>query len=238
MGLSMMESLELIKVLHGRPQIRGPQAVALVRARVPGVVMDCTESTPERASWKMARPGHEPTEFVATIDEARAAGLLKSPTWSKYPARMLKWWAASTGTQELFGDVLTIAVSVDGTEDFDEVPEREPVVALEQVTPGAIEPDVVTAPAAEIGIAVAEGREAKLADGRIRARSLRTDTGLRCLIEAKTDAEPAWRSIWYSPTVSADEAADVVREAATRVAMHGIEAIESEGELRTGAAPA
>lgn len=247
MGLSVMESLELVKVIHGRPQIRGPQAVALVRARLPGVVMDCTESTPEAASWTMARPGGERRTFRATIGEARAADLLKSPVWKRHPARMLKWWAASQGTQELFGDVLTIAVTVEGEDAADTVPVSEPVVEVDRSLPleaaggiarvesaaesrgDAADAEVVTGPMRELAGLVADGSVASLADGRIRARSIKTDGGVRCMIEAQDAEGGAWRSIWYSGTVDPKDAKSVVHDAAIGVILSGIAEVETTG---------
>jgi hypothetical protein len=56
----------------------------------------------------MERPGWEPKEFTFTWEQAAAAGLTtkKDSAYTKYPARCLKWQAASEGAQEMFGDVL------------------------------------------------------------------------------------------------------------------------------------
>jgi hypothetical protein len=139
LGLGFMESLDAVKVIHGTPQIRGAQAVALVRSRLPGAQLECVTHDDKRnteAVWKMARPGEDAKVFRVTLEDAKRAGLTKSQTWTKYPDRMLKWWAASQGCQELFGDVLSIAVESGGGDDL----EAEPAIHAAAATVAEFEP--------------------------------------------------------------------------------------------------
>lgn len=226
LGLGFLTSLEVVQVIHGRPQVRGPSAVALIRARMPEAKLVCV--TPDadkgtRAVWIMARPGGAEQEFVATIEGAKAAGLLKSPSWQKYPDRMLKWWAASIGCQELFGDVLMIAIHEDGEgepsppEDVPAVEVAE-IVEVAEVGADAEEPqgeivymqaDPLTAASTEahqVGDEIAAGRAVECKCGTlVRAKSLTTDTGYRVMLEARKGETP-WTSIWYSTAcVTADD---------------------------------
>jgi len=107
MGMDLPRALETIKVIHGMPTIRGPQALHLIRERTRGATLECKESTRARAVWKLGRPGQKAKEFVATREQVEQAGLdKKNGLWNVYPERMLKWHAFSEGAQELFGDVL------------------------------------------------------------------------------------------------------------------------------------
>jgi hypothetical protein len=107
MGMDLPRALETIKVIHGMPTIRGPQALHLIRERTRGAILDCVESTEERCEWKLARPGARAKTFCATREEVGRAGLPdRNDLWNRYPKRMLKWHAFSEGAQELFGDVL------------------------------------------------------------------------------------------------------------------------------------
>jgi hypothetical protein len=107
MGLDFSRALETIKVIHGMPTIRGPQALHLIRERARGAIVECLESTDKVAVWKLARPGEAPKEFRGTREQVDKAGLPnKNPLWNLYPERLLKWHAFSEGAQELFGDVL------------------------------------------------------------------------------------------------------------------------------------
>jgi hypothetical protein len=166
LGLGFMESLDAVKVIHGTPQIRGAQAVALVRARLPGAQLECVTDDDKRhteAVWNMARPGEDAKAFRVTLEDAQRAGLTKSQTWTKYTDRMLKWWAASIGCQELFGDVLSIAVESGGGGDELEA-EPAPVAELEPVSdvPPPAQPQSAAIATQVVDAEVVEGDESDL----------------------------------------------------------------------------
>jgi hypothetical protein len=108
MGMDMLKSLEVIKVIHGTPTIRGPKALDLIRERTRNATLDCTESTSTTCTWLLGRPGEQPKAFTKSRDQVDRAKLAeKNPLWNTYPERMLKWHTFSEGAQELFGDVLS-----------------------------------------------------------------------------------------------------------------------------------
>ena len=107
LGMSFMEAIDRIKVIHGTPVIRGSAAINHIHERCKGAKCRCITSTTTEAVWIMSRPGWEPKEFRFTWDDAIKAGLLKNEIYKLYPARCLKWQAASEGAQEMFGDVLS-----------------------------------------------------------------------------------------------------------------------------------
>lgn len=107
MGFDITRALKTIKVIHGQPTIRGPQALHLIRERTKNATLECVRGTKDECVWFLGRPNAKPKEFIATRDQVNAAGLpQKNDLWSKYPERLLKWHAFSEGAQELFGDVL------------------------------------------------------------------------------------------------------------------------------------
>lgn len=107
MGMDFLRALETIKIIHGMPTIRGPQALHLVRERTRGATLECEESSDSRCVWLLGRPGATPKHFTGTREQVERANLPnKNSLWNVYPSRMLKWHTFSEGVQELFGDVL------------------------------------------------------------------------------------------------------------------------------------
>jgi len=107
MGMDFLRALETIKIIHGMPTIRGPQALHLVRERTRGAVLECVESADDRCVWRLGRPGTQPKQFTGTREQVERAELpARNNLWNVYPARMLKWHTFSEGVQELFGDIL------------------------------------------------------------------------------------------------------------------------------------
>jgi len=136
LGMGAVEALSKIKVLHGTPTLRGPAAVAHIRSLggkidcITGLISKlCVErdeslkellvypkliktleqhgEDPEKVSvWRTERDGLE-RFFWYSISQAEAAGLTqRNAVWRAYPARMVKWQAASEAAQEVFGDWL------------------------------------------------------------------------------------------------------------------------------------
>ena len=107
LGMSFMEALDRIKVIKGTPVIRGSAAINHIHERCAGAKCRCISSTDTEAVWRMERPGWETREFRYTWEQAVNSGIVKrNDVYKAYPARCLKWQAASEGAQEMFGDVL------------------------------------------------------------------------------------------------------------------------------------
>jgi len=75
----------------------------------------------EVSVWLMGRPGWDDMTYIYTRDQAEDSGLLEGDFWHRFPERSLKWQTASTGTQEMFGDVLE---GLYLAEEFDHGPRR------------------------------------------------------------------------------------------------------------------
>ena len=107
LGMSFMEALDRIKVIKGTPVIRGSAAINHIHERCAGAKCRCIKSTDTEAVWSMERPGWEAREFRYTWAQAESSGIVKrNEVYKLFPARCLKWQAASEGAQEMFGDVL------------------------------------------------------------------------------------------------------------------------------------
>jgi hypothetical protein len=150
MGYDMITSLTLIKVIHGTPSIRGPQALALIKNRVhKGDNGDeCIESTPERCVWVLRRPGHPERTFTLLRSQIPEAQIAKNTLWKSYPARLLKWQCYSEGAQEIYADILlgtalTEAVEADPEDDADDVPYAEAPRSRPAAPPPRRDHDVV-----------------------------------------------------------------------------------------------
>ena len=105
-GLPLMQSLQNIAVINGRPCIWGDAMIALVRN---SPLCEYINETVENgvATCKVKRKG-EP-EYVSTFSEiqAKQAGLWgKAGPWKLYPERMLKMRARGFALRDVFADVL------------------------------------------------------------------------------------------------------------------------------------
>lgn len=96
-GLGMMQSLQSICVINGKPSMYGDVGLAIIQNS--GTVEYIEETITDKiATCKVKRKG-DPVEVIRTytLDDARKAGLLGKDNWIKYPKRMLqfraRWWA-------------------------------------------------------------------------------------------------------------------------------------------------
>lgn len=105
MGWDLPAALERIRVIHGRPCIRGEAAVGYIRSK--GFHFECVESTADVARWECSRRGMREKTFVYTREKAELAGLPeKNPVWKKFPEELLKWACATMVAKEYFPDIL------------------------------------------------------------------------------------------------------------------------------------
>lgn len=105
MGWDLPAALERIKVIYGRPCIRGKEAVGLIRSQ--GFHFECVEATKDLARWECRRPGYQTKTFEYTRQKADRAGLPnKNDLWSKFPEELLKWACATMAANEYFPDIL------------------------------------------------------------------------------------------------------------------------------------
>lgn len=119
LGMPPMQGMTSIQVIHGKPCLRGPAALAHITSlghilRV--VTVERGEDPAKVAIVETERDGRK-KEFRGTREAVDRAGLPeKNTVWKSYPERCLKWHVVSEATQEVFGDLLAGAYLVEEME--------------------------------------------------------------------------------------------------------------------------
>lgn len=122
LGLKPMTGLKNIAVIGGSPVLFGDGPLAIVNKS--GVLKMIDETTydetgkkicvenlnlnaaPYAAGCTVQRQGYEPVTRMFTMEQAKKAGLLSNPTWTKFTSRMLQLRARSHALKDTFPDVL------------------------------------------------------------------------------------------------------------------------------------
>lgn len=111
LGLPMMQSLQDIAVINGKPSLYGDGLLAVVLAHPqceyvkeePIIKNDAVVGF----VCRIKRKGQDEYASVFTIDDAKKASLWgKQGPWSQYPQRMLQMRARSFGLRDKFADAL------------------------------------------------------------------------------------------------------------------------------------
>lgn len=105
-GLPMMQALQDIGVINGRPTLWGDGLMALARGHKDFEWIQ-ENNLPTGAECIIKRKGSEPHRVFFSIDDAKKAGLWgKSGPWTQYPTRMLQMRARSFCIRDTFADAL------------------------------------------------------------------------------------------------------------------------------------
>jgi hypothetical protein len=127
-GLPPMTALRTVYVANGRVGMHAEAMRGLALAR--GHEITYREQTSAKCVIAGRRRGVEAWHEVTwTIDDARRANLLGSPSWTKYPRAMLKARATAELCRDLFGDVLGGFEAVEEIDDGEAAPEPRRRVA-------------------------------------------------------------------------------------------------------------
>lgn len=120
LGIDPVTSLRGIHVISGKPVLSADLMAAVAMRHPACEYLRVAEMSPERCVVHVKRAGWpEHTAVVFGLDDAKAAQLLKNPTWQKYPADMCKARAIARAARLAFPDAL-LGVYVDGELDADE----------------------------------------------------------------------------------------------------------------------
>src|SRR5271166_2691688 len=105
-GISAGLALRNAYVVKGKPAWSAAFIAALIKTSPVCKLFRIIESTTERAVLEYQRADEDaPSQFVFTIDEARAAGWLKEGSkWMTNPRTMLRWAAIREGGRAFFYD--------------------------------------------------------------------------------------------------------------------------------------
>lgn len=135
LGIPIMQAVQNIAVINGRPAIWGDLGLALVEAS--GLLVDHEESyegTPGQPDFTavcvMQRRGRKPRRVEFSMNDAKTAGLAgKDGPWKQYPKRMLQMRARWFCLRDLFPDVLKGVRAAEEVQDSEEAIETTVVVS-------------------------------------------------------------------------------------------------------------
>ncbi|HLD64805.1 MAG TPA: hypothetical protein VJA19_02060 [Pseudomonas sp.] len=106
LGMQIMQAIQNISVINGRPAMWGDSVIALVRSSpvCEYVIEDVADTV---ATCRAKRRGEPEQIRTFSLDDAKRAGLLgKQGPWTQYPKRMMQMRARSWALRDVFTDVL------------------------------------------------------------------------------------------------------------------------------------
>ena len=107
LGFGPVTSLNIIKIIQGQMTVAARGLLALANNKA-GVSWQILESNEKRCAIKFSRPKWDDMEVAFTIDDAKAAGLLRpGGGWDKYPTDMLFARCASRGIRRIAPDAIS-----------------------------------------------------------------------------------------------------------------------------------
>jgi hypothetical protein len=117
MGYSILQSLQNIAVINGKPTIYGDELLARVKRSE--ACEDIIETVKDGvATCEARRKGCQPVIRTFSTDDAKRANLLNKPgPWQQYPQRMLQMRARGFALRDQFADVLSGFVAREEVED-------------------------------------------------------------------------------------------------------------------------
>lgn len=131
LGMPIMQGLQSIAVINGRPSLFGDGLLALVMAS--GKLEDFKETIEvgangsEVATCTVKRKGlATPVTWSFSMDDAKKAGLSgKEGPWTKFPKRMLQMRARAFALRSAFPDVLSGLASAEEMQDEEDLPKGD-----------------------------------------------------------------------------------------------------------------
>lgn len=146
-GLGVLQSMQNIAVINGRPSLWGDAMMALVRGS--GICEYIVETTAGEGDAIVAtcrtKRKDDPNEIVRTfsVDDAKKAGLSgKVGPWTQYRSRMLQLRARGFALRDGFADVLRGVISAEEARDMPPDPIRSAYagVTIDGETPSEPKP--------------------------------------------------------------------------------------------------
>lgn len=95
LGIAPIQAIQQINVINGKPSLSAELMAALVMKAGHKIRITATDERAEVVIIRADDPGHTPPPIVWTMERAKRAGLLSNPSWTKYPAAMLRSRAVS-----------------------------------------------------------------------------------------------------------------------------------------------
>ena len=117
LGFGPVTALNIIKIIQGQMTVAARGLLALAQNKA-GVSWKVVESTDKRCAILFSRPKWGDMEISFTLDEAKAAGLLRAGGgWDKYPQDMLFARCASRGVRRIAPDAISGLYSTEEMQD-------------------------------------------------------------------------------------------------------------------------
>ena len=132
-GLGDMESLRLINVIDGKPELNAEGKLKLARRDGHSVTGTVTDEG-ATITGKRRDTGDEIT-VTYTLEDAKLAGLLHKDNWKKHPKEMLWARAVTVLCRRLFGDIVLDLPDVYEIESIAQAEEADALVAATEVPP-------------------------------------------------------------------------------------------------------
>lgn len=126
LGIPFMQAMASITVIQGKPALSAELMLALIYKNCPGAEINFltpSDKSHEEATVEMRRPHGKPQRFTFTLADARRAGLLSNPSWTKYPSAMLRARVVSAAARAVFPDAIMGCYT---PEELGEVVDTEP----------------------------------------------------------------------------------------------------------------
>lgn len=167
LGIQAMHALSHIHIINGKPTMSAELMLAMIMRHCPTAKINYEQNDDKACRLVASRANIEKSSFSFSIEDARRAGLLSNPTWTKYPRAMLRSRAVSEMARSMFPDCISgisytpeevggDAVSVDENGYYDLIAEAEPKTDIRPKAKAPIE----LKPAAEARQNVMEDRPA------------------------------------------------------------------------------
>ena len=108
LGMGIMQSLDNIHVIKGKPTLSADAQIALARQHPDCLYFKIIEWTDERCTYETHRRGNDPLQFTYTVNDAKKAKLWtkKASLWPKYTKQMLRARAGATLARAEYGEIM------------------------------------------------------------------------------------------------------------------------------------
>ena len=117
LGLDATTALDAFHVVEGKPTMSAPLIIGLCLSSPTCEYFDCSETTPEQATWKTKRKNHDQRTYTYTWEMAQRSGVPgkcfgrqsrsgKPSQWDKYPETMLRWRCGCELARMVYPDVV------------------------------------------------------------------------------------------------------------------------------------
>lgn len=107
LGIPPMLALSHINIIGGKPAMSAELMLSMILKNHPKTKISYPTRSSERCEIKVTRDGNEPSVFIFTIEDAKKAGLMANPSWTKFPRAMLHARCVSEMARALFPDALS-----------------------------------------------------------------------------------------------------------------------------------